>query len=507
LLLGDVGVGKTTFIRHLIKIDAAELFSKAITIRVDLGSKATLVSNWKSFVIDEITRQLLDKYEIDIDEDSFVRQVYRSDLQRFRKGIYKSLLETNEAAFKDKERELLEKKLANRPDHLKYAVEHLSKNQKKQVVIFIDNADQRGDATQDDAFLVAQEIAEHWLALVYLPLRPETFHESTKTGALTGYHPKAFTIEPPRTDRVITKRLLFALDIINGKISLPQLPGNLAARMPQLGSVIRCFMGSMNDNRELPECIDNISGGNIRLALGLVRKFFGSGHIDTENIVQKYNSADGWTISLHEFLRAAIFGDAAHYDATRSPVANLFDVMAHDPREHFLLSLVLGLLRQTMNSHENHGYCDTDRIYSTFQAIGFTPDQIDFAIVRGYRKLLIETPASRSPEDKSIPPRTFRVTTIGLYHIDRLAAMFPYVDAVLISTPIFDPDVLDKMKDDERIENRIERTTAFRNYLDAQWAKGNFSDTAFDWKLVSADLQENVQKVSQSVQSRASRRR
>jgi hypothetical protein len=508
LLLGDVGVGKTTFIRHLIKIDAAELFSKAITIRVDLGSKATLIkSDWKAFVVQEITEQLLNKYEIDIDEDSFVRQVYRSELQRFRRGIFKSLLESDEPAFKDKERGLLEKKLANRPDHLKCAVAHLRKNQNRQVVIFIDNADQRGDATQDDAFLIAQEIAEHWLALVYLPLRPETFHDSTQTGALTGYHPKAFTIEPPRTDRVIMKRLLFALDIINGKITLPQLPGTLAARLPELGAVIRSFMGSMKQNPELPECIDNIAGGNIRLALELVMRFFGSGHVDTENIVKKYNSPEGWTISLHEFLRATIFRDAVHYDRASSPVANLFDVCAVDPREHFLLALILGLLRQAMHSHESHGFCEIPDVYRTFQGVGLTADQIDYAIVRAYRKHLIETPAARSPDDRESPPRTLRVTTVGLYHVDRLASLFTYIDAVLVATPIFDGDVLANLIDDDRIEMRIARAVSFQKYLDAQWSKAGISGTAFDWIQSSTELSADIAAVVAASQRRAVKNR
>jgi hypothetical protein len=58
ILIGDVGAGKTTFIRNLIKIDAAPLFREAITLYLDLGSQAALTMDLRAFVVDEITRQL-----------------------------------------------------------------------------------------------------------------------------------------------------------------------------------------------------------------------------------------------------------------------------------------------------------------------------------------------------------------------------------------------------------------------------------------------------------------
>jgi hypothetical protein len=54
-------------------------------------------------------------------------------------------------------------------------------------------------------------------------LRPETFYRSLKIGALSGYHPKAFTISPPRIDRVIEKRLRFALRLTSGEIPIELL--------------------------------------------------------------------------------------------------------------------------------------------------------------------------------------------------------------------------------------------------------------------------------------------
>lgn len=95
LLIGDVGVGKTTFIRHLIKVDAVQVFENAISLYIDLGSQATLSMDLRIFVLDEITKQLREDHGVDIEERNFVRGVYHGQLERFSRGIYSDLRESD----------------------------------------------------------------------------------------------------------------------------------------------------------------------------------------------------------------------------------------------------------------------------------------------------------------------------------------------------------------------------------------------------------------------------
>src|SRR3972149_5979931 len=105
--------------------------------------------------------------------------------------------------------------------------------------MFLDNADQRNDEFQQRAFLISQDLAEHWPVTVFLSLRPETFIKSSKEGALTGYHPKAFTVSPPRIDRVIQKRLEFALKLTSGQIQIKALPVGSMVFLPSLEAIIK----------------------------------------------------------------------------------------------------------------------------------------------------------------------------------------------------------------------------------------------------------------------------
>ena len=237
LLIGDVGVGKSMFLRHFIKVDAAHLLENGIVLYFDLGSKATLARDLRESILEEMARQLRDDYSIDTEERNFVRGVYDLELKRFARGIYSDLLKNNPTLFREKEIEFLEQKLKNKDAHLLAVSQHLSKGQRKQLVVLLDNADQRDPTTQEEAFLVAQEVAQHWPATVFVALRPETFHRSRKLGVLTGYHAKAFTIAPPRIDRVIRKRLTFALSVTNGDIPILSLSSDLRVRLRRLASV------------------------------------------------------------------------------------------------------------------------------------------------------------------------------------------------------------------------------------------------------------------------------
>jgi len=197
LLVGDIGVGKTMFIRHLIYVDARDVMGQAIVIYVDLGLSPMLISDIPAAIASDVELQLRDAHGIDINERSFIYGVYHGDLQRFERGLFGDLRESDPIAYRHKQLEFLQSKVLDLNSHLSAALEHLTKARRRQVVIFLDNVDQRAYEFQQEAFLAANGIAASWPATVFLAIRPETFHRSRSSGALGAYHPRAFTISPP----------------------------------------------------------------------------------------------------------------------------------------------------------------------------------------------------------------------------------------------------------------------------------------------------------------------
>jgi GTPase SAR1 family protein len=496
LLIGDVGVGKTSFIKNLIKVEAKIVFEKAITFKIDLGSQIVLALDIREAIIDEIINQLYTDHNIDIFENNFVKGVYDLEFERFKKGIYRPYFESSSEKAIEKSIEFFEEKVQNKSNHLRHSILHIAKARRKQVVIFIDNCDQRDYNTQQTAFLISQELAENWHPVtVFTSLRPETFHNSLRKGTLSGYHPKAFTIAPPRVDLVIQKRLFFARKIARGEIPVAKIQGKV--ELISLVELLSVVIYSFERNEDLYTFIDNISAGNIRLAIDIVRNFFGSGHVNTQKILRINGEENRYIISLHEFLRAVIFGDNVYYDSESSYIYNVFDVRYVDEKEHFLTLILMSILQSKMNSGKDNGYLETIKLSNHLQGLGFNIDQIDTCMSISIRKNLIETSAKGTAYDNTILPLAVRITTTGAYHLNNLPNLFVYLDAIIVDTPIFDDYVRGQIQDVEMIDARIKRGKIFLNYLDKIWMKFILgkSNVFLDWNLISAQVKKDMERI------------
>lgn len=263
VLIGDVGVGKTSFLKHLMYVSAFEEFKSALYIYIDLGSQGALSTNLQDFVLTEIEDQLHKKHNFDGYEKNFVQAVYHIDVSRFERGIYRDLQKSNSDMYQQKFLEFLEDKTNRRDQHLKHSISHIARGQKKQTIIVIDNADQRDYDVQQTAFIIAQNLAKDWDAAVFLAVRPQTFYRSKQSGALTAYPHRVFTIAPPRIDLVIEKRLTFALNMAEGRIRVERLK-DVGLKLGNLALFLKALLFSLARNEDLTEFLSNITGGNIR---------------------------------------------------------------------------------------------------------------------------------------------------------------------------------------------------------------------------------------------------
>lgn len=476
VLIGDVGVGKTSFVKNLIYSSAFKEFNEAIYIYIDLGAKATLAESLQIFIINEIEEQLLNKYGTDTSELKFVRGVYARDIQRFANGIWGGLREANREKYEEKQLEMLSEKLKNKDEHLKNSIAHLSKQTRKQVIICIDNADQRDFETQQKAFVISQELAKEWCSLVFISVRPQTFFKSKSSGALTAYPHKVFTISPPRIDQVLDKRLLFALEMSEGKIPLEKAEF-VRINIDNLSIFIKVLLESLRKNKALGEFIENITGGNVRQALTFITGFIGSPNVEAEKIIRTYEQEGRYIIPIHEFSKQALLGEFSHFDPNTSLAMNIFDVSMADESEHFLVPFIIAILSDKSELQDRDGFCYTREIISEMQNIGYIPTQTENALRRATNKKLIETSQRFTFDEDETGligemPAKFRITSTGQYHLKRWISDFAYLDAMLFDTPIFNSDIVNGLRqtcESFNIEDRYHRTTAFREYLLGVW--------------------------------------
>jgi hypothetical protein len=497
ILLGDVGVGKTIFIRHLIKVEASDVIGKGLVLYINFGREPALATDLQEFILRRCAAQLLEEYDVDIDEDKFVRGVYHFDLLRFEKGIFAPLKQADPKAYLLQEIEFLNSKKKDRASHLKSCLTHITRARKTPVVVFLDNIDQRPPEFQDQVFVIGQSLAEHWPATVFMSLRPDTFAHSSVKGSVSAYHPRVFTVSPPRVDLVLSKRLAFALNELSNTGRLHTLPPNLTFSSERLSEYLHVLLESFERSEELIEFIDNLSDGNTRQALEFVSDFIGSGHVDAQKIIDAYRESGSYTIPVHEFMRAVLYRDHVYYDPSVSRIANLFDISSPDGCEHFLLpNLIVFVERSSKAGVGSEGYVDVAKIFEFAQALGFQPSQIRHALDLGLEKKLFEA----NPRfEGALSVTSLRITTIGAYTVSRLAGMFAYADAVVIDTPIVDLNFRSKIPDVASLRERLDRAEQFRAYLDVQWEPLASRSGVFDWAVTSSMLRSDIQRVERRV--------
>lgn len=486
LLVGDVGVGKTTFIRNLVKNDAKEEFNRAVVLFLDYGIKPAVSGDLKSYTSAEIVRQLKETEKVDIRERNFVRGVYHHRLIDFSKGIYGDLKESAPDIFRLKEIEFLSELLDNEEEHLRHSLDHIFRGQKRQIVIFLDNVDQRPPVFQEEVFLIATSMAATWPITAFVSLRPETFALSRARGALAAYQPRVFTIEPPRIDLVIKKRLEFALAQLIDSGKLPGLDGiTLASK--NLESYLRMLIRAFDTQTDIIEFIDNMCAGNVREALKYVASFVGSGHVDSAKILS-IESRGTYLLPLHEFIRAVIYKDAEHYDPSESPVPNIYDIGSSMSKEHFAMLLILEYVERAGQVGGRHGFVERHSVLEFMQSAGFAVEQAAPHIRRAFDKGLLSSPEGLKDDGTE----KIRITSAGAYSAKKLCTLFSYLDAVVVDTPIVDLDARGEIQDARSIDDRLQRAEHFISYLDKCWQLAPEIHEKLDWPVLSSSAKRHI---------------
>lgn len=502
ILIGDVGVGKTSFLKHLMEVDAKEQFKHAVRVYFDLGSSAALSSTTKDAFLDQVEKTIRKDLKLNKLDEGMIEQIYRVELGEFDSGVMGSLRDADPKLFRVKRLEEISALVGQREVHLKNVLIYAAKQRSSQIIIVIDNADQRSPAVQADAFVIAQELSANWNAIVFLALRPQTFHGSKRSGVVSAYPSKVFVIPPPKLEEAIDKRLAFAQRIASGELPVPSASG-ISLHLETLSILIGVLRSSLARSKELMEFVVNVSAGNVRLAVELVARFFGNPNVQSEKIIKIFSETGDYLVPVHEFARTALLGDYSHFQESSSVASNVFDVGLADPREHFVSLLILGFLSwNAAASRDSEGFCSRLAIVSTLQGVGFTAEQVTLHLVRLTRKKLIETIERRTLEsDEDVLgdlPESFRVTSLGAYILKRWAGEFAFLEAMAFDTPVFDADVraeLAKAASDDRLHARFARAVAFRDYLSSIWGTIG-AGPYFDWEQVLAAGADSFNRVS-----------
>jgi hypothetical protein len=224
IVLGGVGHGKSTFLMYLRLIAARDILSNYIQLDINFVDRPDSRGEVGRYVYDEIDRQLLEHYGIDLTADSFVRGVLNLQLDRFSKSATGQAYKDDRVGYKTHEIRFIEECQRDRHNYLTCVFRHLRLGRSQSIALFLDNLDRRDDHIQEEAFLLASAMARDWACLVFVCLRPDTFYLSRSQGVLDSVAPKVITVASPPSSPILKRRFRYASQMAKGTLADGQSP-------------------------------------------------------------------------------------------------------------------------------------------------------------------------------------------------------------------------------------------------------------------------------------------
>lgn len=502
VVLGEVGRGKSSFLKYLRFVAAKEVLSSYIQIELNFLDRPDSTSEIPSFVYAEIERQLGENYGINVNDNAFVRGVLNLEIRALADTPEGKFYAADDRRYKEFELEKIREWMSDKHMYLARVFHHLKKGRLQSIALFLDNLDRRPQDLQETAFLKASAMARDWASIVFICLRPETYYRSQQAGVMDTIAPITFTVGQPDLALVLKRRFAYAKGIAGGGKLDPSIARAVPDRelsfdLPRVARIFESCEFAARKRHGIIPVLEAVSNGNIRQMLELARRILSSGHLDTKKILEKIEKTGGYCIPDFEGIKALLYGDYMHYDPEKSQFINLFDIRHSDPSEHSIRFAVLSYLSKVpADAEASLGYVGESTVIDYLASQGYS-----YAVSAYTIHYLTEKSCIRkyiATEGKSRSENRLRITPLGRFHLFNLVSIFQYLDAIIIDTPILDS--LDySISNEFDIKQRLDRTESFIGYLERKSATIREATLASEWNEFIKVAHSNIREIRNRV--------
>ncbi len=472
LILGPVGVGKTTFLQYTRKITAASFFKERkdreyphwidIDFREYAQNEAAL-----NFVIKKI-KEYFSEDDFFATFDRAIRSAYREELETLKRGPL-ALIASDESRINEKFSQIIEDEFREGAPYVERLLKYASS--KVPVFLVIDNVDQFEDeAVQSNIFSDAIAFARRNGLNLVLSMRESTFVKHRHSPKFDAFDFDPLQLEPPQIRQVLSRRFFVAERLLQGK-SGEFVAGNGAlfqvSDLSQFISIVRkSVLGT-----EVGKTIEMLAVDDTRLSLKMTREFLERGYTDPDKAIRFYQAGKDYVLPKHEALRSILVGNQPVYSEEYSVIGNVFDARLDKTGAELLRVFILGNLVK-LSSERNFDYESGVNIREASRKIGFSDDHI-LAVLSDLCKLRFVHTASHGPAEFS---SNFYPTKLGGYILRVLIGQFAFVENMLMDTFIADRsvwrglyDISQAIKEEREIRDRLvlrsKRAKQFFDYM------------------------------------------
>ncbi|MCU7217562.1 type I restriction endonuclease [Pseudomonas sp. VE 196-7] len=427
LLIGGVGSGKSTFTDY-IRLEALPkpLVESTIWVNINLN-KAPLN---RSRIYDWIIKQGIDllrasNSKLDFDSIEMLKKVYSREIGRVERG---------KAALYPKDSEKYADVIFNEIDRLQSdmtatldgMINYLCTGGDKLLIVVLDNCDKRNRDDQLLMFEVASWLKETFPCMVFLPLRDTTYDQYRDEPPLdTVIKDLVFRIDPPLLEKVIYKRLNYALRVIQNQKSkfIYTLPNNMRVECArsEVATYIQSVISSLFQDTFFKRIITGLAGRNIRKGLEILLDFCKSGHIGEDELLKARQSNGGHKLPNYLIAKILLKSKRKYYSDNESHIKNLFSSNNEDSLPNpFIRIAMLNWLRSSAREYgpnRTKGFHKISTLISHLQGSGHAADRAFFEIAEMIKAgcILSEAQSHEITEEDLIA-----ISPAGLIHLDLL---------------------------------------------------------------------------------------
>lgn len=337
LLVGNVGSGKTTFIRYFKKMflesTYPDLAKQCDWIFLNMNN-APISSNeiydWIKLNIIEVLKS--NHPDIAFSEMETIKKIFRKEIKDFEVGIG-SLLKNDEKEYNRELYNILKTLMEDKNNYLNALLIYLKESRRTLPIIVLDNCDKRNKDEQLLMFQVAEWIRTLFKCIVILPMRDSTYDMYRNEPPLdTVVKDLVFRIDPPDLLKVIQARLDYIVRITNQTDTTFILKNgmNVSMQKRELIEYFKCILLAIRNNRGAADIFYRLSDKNTRNGIQLFEDFCKSGHILADDILNIRALGREYELPLYKFLNALLRKNRKYYNGEESNFVNLFYSDFHD---------------------------------------------------------------------------------------------------------------------------------------------------------------------------------
>ena len=476
VLFGGKGAGKSTFIKRLLHHNPPRrMRNHAVIAIVDLLKVPEELEVIRKAIWDSLVTSLDTQNLLSSERSILIEKLFLDKFQVATRQELSGLPKASET-YNSKLNELV----AEWKDDRRYCARRLMEYWKTQdigLIVVIDNTDQYSGSNQDFCFTSAQEIADDLGCITLISMREERFHNSKIHGLLDAFQNAGFHISSPKPAEVFRKRLDYVVSLLSSPRKREVLLGGVDTTtsgdcVKYLSMISREFHG---DSSPLNNFLTACAHGDIRLSLDLFRSFLLSGYTNVEEML----AAGDWNFQIHQVIKPVMIPNRYYYDELLSDIPNIYQLRDNRHASHFTsLRVLRKLSRQVEGGSASYVSMSELKAYfaETFNMLDDFAKNVDVLLKRGF----VESDNRLDSYSESVD--SIKITGYGLYMINELAFLFPYLDLVCTDSGVYDETVSNYlveaakseygqfMRGDRvgRVETRLQRVGEFIAYLEEE---------------------------------------